>query len=215
MLENRTRYPDRVYDAPVDVLKSGMDQRKIGPVVTKGRWKGFRIFTLTLEERATCPPTCAQLASCYGNNMQWSSRYRHGDELQARLFLQLVRLQDRFPRGFVVRLHILGDFYSVTYVDFWALALDEFPALHVFGYTAHPANGMIGAKIAALRDKHWDRFAVRTSGAKEGPRTNVYASQARIPRGTIYCPVQRMKSRNCGTCALCWATDKPIAFLQH
>ena len=39
-------------------LKSGTNSRKIGGVVLKGRWRGFAIYTLTLEERSTCPTTC-------------------------------------------------------------------------------------------------------------------------------------------------------------
>ena len=33
--------------------------KKLGKVVKVGRLQGARIFTLTLEERATCPTTCA------------------------------------------------------------------------------------------------------------------------------------------------------------
>src|SRR4051812_29502603 len=51
------------------LLIDGHNSRKIGKRVTKGRYKGFFIFTLTLEERATCPSTCLEWKTCYGNSM--------------------------------------------------------------------------------------------------------------------------------------------------
>jgi hypothetical protein len=56
----RSIFPTRVYD-PSEVgrvLKDGHQSRKIGKVVMKGARRGWPIFTLTLEERATCPREC-------------------------------------------------------------------------------------------------------------------------------------------------------------
>lgn len=206
------------------VLKSGDNQRKLGPRITKGIWKGLPLYSLTLEERATCSDSCPLLAACYGNNMGRSIRYRHGEALEASLYRELTALQHRHPRGFVVRLHILGDFYEPRYVHFWAACLERFPALQVFGYTAWQPDTEIGSVIARIRDRYWDRFAIRTSGAKEGPRTMVIDPHATcIPMRQerdhpIICPAQTGKTKNCGTCGLCWsaaAKDRPIAFLQH
>lgn len=203
--------------APDDaVLKSGANQRKLGPVVTKGKWKGFPIFSLTLEERATCPRTCRLWLSCYANNMGQAKRYAHGSALESAIWRELTVLQNKHPNGFVVRLHIAGDFYSVAYVDMWADALEAFPALYVFGYTARNKD-VIGERVAALRDFAWDRFAVRHSGAHQGPRTRVIKRAAQA-NGSIICPAQLGKTKQCGTCALCWseaAMHRPIAFLAH
>ncbi len=54
-------------------LKSGGNNRKIGGVILKGHWKGFPIYGLTLEERATCPTSCHHWRSCYGNRMPSNS----------------------------------------------------------------------------------------------------------------------------------------------
>jgi hypothetical protein len=53
-------FPSRVFDPDEvqRVLKDGHQSRKIGKFVTKGKMRGFPIFTLTLEERATCPRSC-------------------------------------------------------------------------------------------------------------------------------------------------------------
>lgn len=196
-------------------LKTASWQRKIGGVVKKGHWRGMPIYALTLEERATCPRSCQQWHSCYGNGMQAASRIEHGPTLEFTLIAELAHLQELHPRGFVVRLHILGDFYSVSYVQMWRDALEEFPALRVFGYSAWPMDTEIGRAVSALRDERWDRFAVRTSGADIGTRANVYASRADVPKGEIVCPAQIDKTASCATCALCWSTRRPIAFLKH
>ena len=58
----RTLFPTRVYEAGevARVLKDGHQSRKIGKVIAKGRRRGWPIYTLTLEERATCPRRCAE-----------------------------------------------------------------------------------------------------------------------------------------------------------
>lgn len=212
----RTIFGNRVVYAtePERLLKRGHHSRKIGDVVQKGKWRGMPIFTLTLEERATCPRTCKQWLGCYGNAMNWAERLVHGPELEARLWRELGSLQARNPGGFVVRLHVLGDFYSLAYVSFWQQALDCHPALRVFGYTAHdPAHG-IGAALKDLADSEWERFALRFSGwglADKG--AEVFTHEP--PAGAIPCPAQTGATDCCATCALCWQTNRPVAFRRH
>lgn len=65
LVEGRTIFPSTVV-APADsprLLVSGTNQRKIGRIVSKGRWKGFPLYTLTLEERATCWPSARPCTS--------------------------------------------------------------------------------------------------------------------------------------------------------
>jgi hypothetical protein len=216
----RTLFPGQAHDpsASERLLKPGEYQRKLGGCVTKGAWRGMPIVALSLEERATCPRTCAMFNSCYGNGMAHAVRFRHGAELERHLWVELGKLQRRNPLGFVVRLHVLGDFYSVRYVDFWVKALAAFPALHVFGYSAWPHHTKIGRAVKNLRDAQWDRFAVRTSGALTGPRTVVIEKAEDKPEGAIICPAQTGKTLACGTCGLCWAEaarERTVAFLRH
>jgi len=122
------------------LLKPASGNAKLGAgsnVITKGKWSGMAMYTLTLEERATCSRTCQQWARCFGNNMGFAHRISSDEPelLEMRLNDELEHLSRVHPRGFVVRLHVLGDFYSTDYVDFWADALRAYPALHVFGYT--------------------------------------------------------------------------------
>ena len=200
------------------MLKSGRDSRKIGAHVQKGEWRGFPVFTLTLEERATCPRSCAQWLTCYGNNMGMARRWRWDWQAEQKLWEELTTLQHSHRRGFVVRLHILGDFPNRGAVEFWHEALITFRALRIFGYSAWPHNSRVGAAVKNLRDMQWRRFAVRTSGASTGPRTLVVDRAEDKPEGAIVCPVQTGATRSCVTCGLCWspaAKEKPIAFLRH
>ena len=104
---------------------------KLGKRVTKGPLKGFPIFTLTLEERATCPASCIHWDDCYGNNMMNATRYTGDNSLLAQIELDLAYYQAKYPEGFLLRLHVLGDFYSVAYVAAWAKWLGMFSALHI------------------------------------------------------------------------------------
>lgn len=219
-VEGRTRYPATRKDpANYRVLKSGMNSRKIGDRVTKGAWKGMPIFTLTLEERATCPRSCMQWLNCFGNKMHWAHRFVHGLALELRLEEDLAQLQRRHPGGFVVRLHVLGDFYSTTYVRKWSKWLDRFPALRIFGYTAHTRLTPIGRWIVKTKLTHRDRFSIRFSGERSSDGTVVVDRVEDIPRQlvrhSVVCPAQTGKTDCCGSCALCWSAKRCVVFLKH
>lgn len=213
----RSIFPSRVYDPDevLRVLKTGHQSRKIGKTVMKGHWRGFPIFTLTLEERATCPRSCLEWGRCYGNNMQAAERIVAGPALERALRGELADLQLRHPRGFLVRLHVLGDFYSTDYVQLWADAMEAFPALHVFGFTARdPMNDPIGAAVASVHMLHRRRFAMRFSGF-DGPAHGAITIEPGEATDHIVCPMQQDKTDCCATCALCWQSERTIAFVRH
>lgn len=222
LVEKRTLFPNTVVradDAP-RVLVSGENQRKLGDRVTKGAWSGMPIYSLTLEERATCPETCHHWANCYGNGMPRARRHKHGPELIQRLGEELEDLQADHPDGFVVRLHLLGDFYETDYVTQWGKWLIQFPALHVFGYTARDPWTPMGALIQQMSDVMWDRFAIRLSAQEPGPGRAVTIQRrerGRIDDGMV-CPAQTEEGVACGSCGLCWAENMKndtIIFMEH
>lgn len=223
-LQKRTLFPSTVALVGRDewVLKKGENSAKIGAVVQKGEWKGFPIYTLTLEERATCPVSCRHWGSCYGNNSHFAKRWAHGAPLEWRLEREVAALELVHPEGFAVRLHNLGDFYSVEYVKLWRKLIEERPALHVFGYTAHidSMDDPIAYELALLVRDHWPRFAVRFSnGPIRRCSTVSIESPVQKPIDAFICPAQwtpsGKKTECCATCALCWSTDRRVAFLQH
>lgn len=196
------------------VFVSGHNSRKIGKMCIKGKWSGMPIYTLTLEERKTCPRDCELFRSCYGNRMPWSTRLPYGAALEGKIEIELSAFQIKHPRGFIIRLHVLGDFYSVEYVQKWEAWLHKYPALRVFGYTAR--HDEIGLAIKKIVANQWDRFAVRSSnGMMAGiPKTKTIKSAADAA-DYIVCPVQTGATSCCSTCALCFNSTKPIAFLAH
>lgn len=212
--DGRTLFPGRVIHAgDTDrVLKSGHNQRKIGAVIRKGAWSGMPVYTLTLEERATCPRTCHHWLSCYGNGMPWPHRHRAGPELEASIAHDLVQLAAEHDR-FAVRLHILGDFYALRYVALWGDWLHAHPGLHVWGYTAWRQSTPLGLAIAALGKRFPDRWFIRVS-RRRAIGTGIEAVGEESP-GAIVCPAQTGRTQNCGTCALCWSTRRPIVFHDH
>ena len=198
-------------------LKTADNSRKIGGEIVKGKWKGFPAYTLTLEERATCPRSCHHWRSCMGNRMQWADRVAAGPDLEWRLPREVALLDVDHPSGFVVRLHLLGDFYSVAYVELWRTLLERHSALRIYGYTARWGDDPIAAALARLaRDAGWDRFAMRFSNAPSETRSTISVEHPyQVPPDAILCPEQVGKTESCSTCALCWQSERRIAFLQH
>jgi hypothetical protein len=225
--EGRTIYRSRVFDAAVRdrVLISGINNSKIGVRVTKGPWAKMPIFTLSLEERATCPRSCAVYSECYGNGMPMAVRFKHTPSLIQKLDAELRHWAATYPKGFVVRLHVLGDFPDLAYFDRWQTWSDEIAPLHVWGYTAHPRDSEIGNAIRTLNDLRSDRWAIRFSVAPEAPHAPMQAAAIWTKPATfdrdddaIVCPQELGRTRTCGTCGLCWnpeAAHLRILFLGH
>lgn len=222
LIAGRTIYPTtndpRRHSGPW-VLKSATNTAKIGGEICKGKWRGFPAYTLTLEERATCPVSCRHWRSCYGNKMHWTDRMQAGPDLEWRLAREVALLDIDHPNGFAVRLHNLGDFYSVEYVDLWRVLLERHSALHVWGYTARwqVKDDPTAAALVALVQRHWDRFAIRFSNAPFGTRPTTISIEThhQKPADAILCPEQIGRTESCSTCGLCWQTKRRIAFLQH
>lgn len=221
IIEGRTLFPSTVYPVasfPHAVLKSGHNSAKIGKRISKGRWKGFEVYTLTLQERATCPKTCHHWRSCFGNNMQHAQRIEHGEALEARLIEEVAALADKHPGGFAVRLHTLGDFYSVRYVEMWAALIEHIPQLHAFGFSARwdYQRDPIAKALVDLVLARWDRFAIRFSNAPVDECSTVSIEHPyQKPADALICPQQMGKTATCSTCALCWQSKRRVAFVQH
>lgn len=122
------------FDVPehISLLKEGND--KTGDLTTTDLWKGDRILSLTLAERVTCPDTCIHWSDCYGNNMFRAVRYST-DGLIDRLAHDIAKLNPK--KQYAIRLHILGDFWSIEYVNFWRMVMETYPNIRIFGFTAH------------------------------------------------------------------------------
>src|SRR3990167_9551526 len=60
-----------------NVLKRSIDNAKLGKLREwrAGAFKGMPLYSLTLEERATCERSCNAWSVCYGNNMPFAHRF--------------------------------------------------------------------------------------------------------------------------------------------
>lgn len=202
-----------------NVLVSGHSNAKIGRDVRKGPLRGYWIYTLSLEERATCPRICHHWETCYGNNMHRAVRVDHRDPLalERAIIADVNRLLAvRGRAGILVRLHALGDFFDADYVDFWAHMLAAHDRLACYGYTAWSPDSPIGAAIDQVRREYGQRFAIRWSnGGLEQDCTVPVQHAIDAPVNSIVCPEQTGATAACATCGLCWHTRRNIAFLEH
>lgn len=214
--EARTLFPSRVFHASTlpRLLKSDANSRKIGKAVTKGHWRGMPIYNLTLEERATCPTSCAQWLSCYGNNMHHAERIIADRAMQVRLMGEVTTLAAAHPQGFVVRLHVLGDFPDRDYVEAWRWMLQRHPELHLFGYTAHDPESEIGRVLLDIDLAFSDRVRIRFSGTDCDGLGALVIDRAEDSQHVL-CPAQTGATDCCGTCGLCWSMDRVVEFVRH
>lgn len=215
-----TRFTSRVL-SPRDMtqlLVSGHSNVKIGRDVRKGALRGYWIYTLSLQERATCPSSCQHWRSCYGNAMPFAKRIDHLDvEFLPRLAEEIERLLSvRGRAGVLIRLHALGDFYAESYVGFWRSMLLKHDRLAVFGYTARHPYEPIGQAIDDLKQEMGDRFAIRWSdGGLDADCTVGIKTAEDRPADAFVCPEQTGGTTCCATCAACWSTKRNVAFLAH
>ena len=202
-----------------EVLKPGKNNKKLGGLITKGRWKGKYLYSLTLEERSTCPRYCHHWDDCYGNNMPFAHRFDVSPDLLPAIHGNIVRLRNKHPMGIVIRLHVLGDFYSPEYVNFWAEMLEAWPNLCLFGYTARWGDDTQYAIHTQLNRGYPSRCVIRYSRNMEYDETLTarYAADETFDGAAFTCPEQTGKADSCADCGLCWSSGatKTVKFLSH
>lgn len=218
VLKGRTVFLKTI-KAPTKVgrlLQPAVTNTKMGKgktVIVKGQWAGMPLYLLTIEERKTCPKSCQQWTNCYGNNMPFANRINHeSPAFYTTLEDELAALATKHSSGFVVRLHVLGDFFSVAYVRFWQRMQGQFAGLRIYGYTHRHPGTQIGDAI-----KRWnsDRTYVRFSDFGGPMSANVGPA---VGPDDVQCPEEVGKTDSCLTCGLCWSKsmkDKAIKFLEH
>jgi hypothetical protein len=212
------------FGVPLRALKWAGKNVKIGGLMTKGHWAGMPIYALTLEERKTCPSTCQQWNKCYGDNMYLAARHKADRNLTRALTADLKALDSKFPNGYVVRLHVLGDFYSSDYVMFWQEMLDLHPALRIYGYTHWQMGTLVGDAVTRLAVGNPTRVSILRSDCADVAHDPLAAAMV-IPAGStepapgtkVICPNETGKVNSCGECGLCMLGlgKVGISFLNH
>lgn len=208
-----TRYKSQVQEVDPEtskVFQPGRNNKKLGNDVTKGRHKGKVLFSVTLEEGKTCPK-CDMADICYGGNMHLARRWKEGPLLESAIRRRISKART----GSLVRLHVLGDFYSVEYARLW---MDQ-RRVSTFGYTHRPPNSPIGRVI---KNAPWEHHSIRFSwragapGAQEKRGAVSVSSWDQAKEyDAIPCPQQSDPKVSCASCGLCWNTEQNIAFKEH
>jgi len=202
------------------LLKPGSNNKKLGNIVTAKKWTGKRMFSLTLVERVTCPESCHHWDDCYGNNMPFAHRFNTVGLLHT-LEDEVAALSKKYPEGIVIRLHVLGDFYSISYVAFWERILELYPNVCIYGYTARWYEPIQKA-IAAMNRKLSNRCVIRYSRNRAYiPNDDIlrdswkFAAEESYVGPTFTCPEQLGTLPDCASCGACWIANKTVKFLSH
>lgn len=193
------------------IIKSIKNNRKMGggkySLVQKGKYIGLPFYKVSLEERKTCPDTCTIRDKCYGNNMPFAHRIDHTHpKFFSKLKLEIDELLLINPLGFVVRLHELGDFFSLGYTAFWMHRVQENEKLKLIGFTAHKKETQIGRLIQLINC--YDNVDIRFSGE------DTVISDTKV-EGSFTCPAQLDTKISCASCTLCWDSKVQVRFKEH
>ncbi len=165
------------------------------------------MFTMSLTERATCPRDCKQWASCFANNSYGLHRIDHTHpEFMAKLSDEIDAMAILYRHGFVIRPHVVGEFYSTEYAQFWMDKVEQHKNLHIFGFTHRHRDSEIGRIIAKGNEnpRIWIRFSDQGGDMS-----------ANVGGEGFQCPEQTGKTESCLTCGACWSTTKAVSFIQH
>jgi hypothetical protein len=216
--ESRTKFRKAVKSVRElpNLLVSGHSNVKIGRDVRKAKFRGYWIYTLSLEERKTCPSSCRHWQTCYGNNMPFAKRIDHTDpDFIPKLAREVATLCIQ-RKGVLIRLHALGDFFSIEYVEFWMRMLRTYSNLAIYGYTARHPVTPIGDAIWLMNRRWPRRCMVRFSDGQLPEMSTVsIGDETGCPPNAFVCPEQTGKTRCCATCGACWSTAKNVAFMEH
>ena len=128
---------------------------------------------------------------------------------------EIESLMQKHKDGIVIRLHVLGDFFSVEYVLFWQEMLLKHPKLCIFGYTAREETEHIGKAILFMNRRFSERCVIRSSRNEESNSFWSYAAEESFDGPSFVCPEQTGKLPSCAACGLCWSVPKTVKFLSH
>ena len=108
---------------------------------------------------------------CYGRNMPFADRMDHeSPDFYNALERDVEYLNAKNPVGFAIRLHELGDFFSLNYVSFCDMLLCSYPALNAFGYSHTTGGRSITTRHAVYMLRHGRTATLRHLRLRRHPR---------------------------------------------
>jgi hypothetical protein len=153
--------------------------------------------------------------------MPFAHRFKtNSDEVFTKILEEeIFYLLKKHKFGIHIRLHVLGDFFSKYYINFWRSILWSFDRVSIYGYTAHKPTSKLGKQINdAINQIGFERFAIRFSNAdvELSANSTEYKPKKNVSFKPIVCLEQENKVANCVSCGVCWNSKaKQILFKTH
>lgn len=175
------------------------------------------IWVWNLPPMTTCPGRSDWcIAHCYNADprdevypvARWLENLRLVQERPEESAAQVIAFLKTAPKRVAVRIHSSGDFFSTSYVEWWARIMRECPDVRFWAYTRSWANPGLRADLERLREcsnlqlfASWDVTMPRPPGGwrlsiiSEGPHTS--------KRPNLSCPEQYEGGPPCVDCGYC------------
>ena len=189
-------------------------------LISRGNLKLGSLPSFSLPVISTCPgktPSCERY--CYGlrGNFTMLNVIEANDRrLDATLrndFVDIITKEIRQTRAPAFRLHVIGDFYNVEYIEKWIKIANALPTVIFFGSTRSWRCNFLSEAMTRFRDLenvYLKASVDRTDTLSPlGFGWNVWAVEGQ----GMPCPHDEGKVANCLVCKRCWTTrDLDVTF---
>lgn len=180
-------------------------------LISRGNLKLGVLPSFSLPVITTCPgktPFCERY--CYGlrgNFNLLNVKEANDRRLDATLrddFVDIITGEIRKTRAPAFRLHVIGDFYSVEYVEKWIDIVERLPNVIFFGSTRSWRCEFLAEAMKRFRDIEnvYMKASIDFTDTlqPESCGWNVWSVEGK----GIICPHDEGKVENCFFCGLCW-----------
>jgi len=181
-------------------------------LISRGNLKLGSLPSFSLPVVTTCPgmtPFCE--AYCYGfrGNFTMSNVKEANDRrLDATFrsdFVDIIIKEIRQTRAPAFRLHVIGDFYSVEYIEKWGDIVKALPAVIFFGSTRSWRCTFLSEALRMFRDMEnvFMKASIDLTDTSSPPSSgwNVWSIEGK----EMLCPHDEGKVANCLECKRCWS----------
>jgi len=194
----------------LDLFGEAKAEAKESARISRWNTKVGVLPSFSLPVLKTCPgktDCCSRL--CYGLNGRFLlplMREIHQTNLEASrqtAFVQRIARQIKKTRSRVFRLHVVGDFYSVEYVERWLEIADRLPDVKFFGSTRSWRVPNLSDAVKRLRDlpNVYLRASIDPSHPdKPSSSWGVWSIEGKGDP----CPHDYSSVDNCTVCRKCW-----------
>ncbi len=184
-------------------------------LISRGNLKLGDLPSFSLPVITTCPgktPFCERY--CFGlkgNFNLLNVKEANDRRLDATLrpdFVDIMVGEIRKTRAPAFRLHVVGDFYSVEYIEKWGNILKALPAIIFFGSTRSWRCGFLSAAIKEFRDMDNAYIKASVDLTDNLSPLNCGWNLWSVEGDGLPCPHDNGTVANCLECRRCWTKKK-------